>query len=109
MMTRMLWTGVASVLVCCAGLSPAWADDPQTSPGKGAGAKDREAAEVAQALRESWPDHPEWVDMLADILEEEPMGPDFGWFRTAVTQTRFDWDSTRNAYDRDGDGRVDAA
>ena len=34
------------------------------------------------------------------------MGPDFGWFRTAKTQTRFDWDATRRRYDRDGDGRV---
>ncbi len=30
----------------------------------------------------------------------------YGWFRTAVAQTRFDWDSTRKRYDRDGDGRI---
>ncbi len=61
---------------------------------------------MAAALRESWPDHPEWVDMLTGILEDEPMGTEFGWFRTARTQTRFDWEATRRRYDRDGDGRV---
>jgi hypothetical protein len=34
------------------------------------------------------------------------MGPEFGWFRTAVTQTRFTWDATRSRFDRDGDGKV---
>ena len=63
-------------------------------------------AEIAAALEESWPDHPEWVDMLTAILQDEPMGPTYGWFRTAVAQTRFDWESTRKRYDRDGDGRI---
>jgi Ca2+-binding EF-hand superfamily protein len=63
--------------------------------------------EVAKALQESWPDRPEWVDMLADILQGSTMGPNSGWFRTAVTQTRFNWDSTRRTFDRDGDGRID--
>jgi hypothetical protein len=62
---------------------------------------------VAAALRESWPDHPEWVDMLTGILEDEPMGPDFGWFRTAVSQTRFDWNATRDRLDRNHDGRIE--
>ncbi len=66
-----------------------------------------EAAEVAQALKESWPDHPEWVDMLVG----NPRGradehATYGWFRTAVAQTRFDWAATRKRYDRDGDGRI---
>ena len=50
-----------------------------------------EAAEVVQALEEAWPDHPEWVDMLTAILQDEPMSATYGWFRTAVAQTRFDW------------------
>ena len=62
--------------------------------------------EVAKALEESWPDRPEWVDMLADILQGSSMGPNSGWFRTAVTQTRFDWASTRNRLDRDRDGLI---
>jgi hypothetical protein len=82
------------------------ADDPKKPPAPPTAAHQREAAEVAQALRESWPDHPEWVDMLTGILEEEPMGPEFGWFRTAKTQTRFDWDTMRRQFDRDRNGRV---
>jgi hypothetical protein len=53
---------------------PAWADDPKRPSEKSIGAQQREAEQVAAALRESWPDHPEWVDMLTGILEEEPMG-----------------------------------
>jgi hypothetical protein len=82
------------------------ADDPKKSPAPPSAARQREAAEVAQALRESWPDHPEWVDMLTSILEEEPMGPEFGWFRTAKAQTRFDWDATRRRLDLNRDGRI---
>ena len=75
-------------------------------PGKPPKASGNEAAEVAQALEEAWPDHPEWVDMLTAILQDEPMSATYGWFRTAVAQTRFDWDSTRKRYDRDGDGKI---
>jgi hypothetical protein len=64
------------------------------------------ASDVVKALNESWPEHPEWVDMLVAILNDEPMSPNFGWFRTAVAQTRFDWAATRKLYDRDGDGRI---
>src|SRR4051794_12682082 len=47
------------------------ADDPTSpaNPGKEA----RPA--VAGALEESWPDRPEWVDMLADILQGSQLGP----------------------------------
>ena len=82
------------------------ADDPRKSPVTPVEAHQREAAEVAEALRESWPDHPEWIDMLTSILEDEPMSPRFGWFRTAVSQTRFDWNTTRQRFDRDGNGQI---
>ncbi len=65
-----------------------------------------DAAEVVKALNESWPDHPEWVDMLVAILSDEPMSANYGWFRTAVAQTRFDWAATLKRYDRDGDRRI---
>ena len=45
--------------------------------------------------------------MYTAILDDEPMGPNYGWFRTAVTQTRFGWDATRKRFDRDGDGKID--
>jgi hypothetical protein len=75
------------------------ASTPTASPGD-------EAAAIARALQEAWPDHPEWLDMYTAILQDEPMGPRYGWFRTSVTQTRFGWDATRKKYDRNGDGTV---
>jgi thiol-disulfide isomerase/thioredoxin len=64
------------------------------------------SAAVTKALSESFPDRPEWVDMLTDILQNSTLGPNDGWFRTAVAQTRFDWIATRKLLDRDGDGRI---
>ena len=85
------------------------ADEPAKPPQKPAQSRGGEAAEIVQALQESWPDHPEWVDMLVAILDEEPMTNNMGWFRTAVAQTRFDWAASRKRFDRDGDGRVTRA
>src|SRR5262249_30233658 len=82
------------------------ADDPNKPPVPPADAQPQEVAEVALALRESWPDHPEWVDMLTSILVDEPMSANFGWFRTAISQTRFDWDATWKRLDRDGNGKI---
>ena len=82
------------------------ADEPSKPPQQPAQSPGGEAAEVAQALKESWPDHPEWVDMLTAILQDEPMSSTYGWFRTAVAQTRFDWAATRKRFDRDGDGQI---
>jgi Ca2+-binding EF-hand superfamily protein len=82
------------------------ADDPKKPPATPMEAHQREVAEVTAALRESWPDHPEWVDMLTSILVDEPMSAEFGWFRTAVSQTRFDWNATRKRFDRDGNGNI---
>lgn len=92
----------AAALAVSAALTLTAADAPATQPPP-PGPFD---PQVAKALRDSWPDHPEWVDMLADILMEAPMGPEFGWFKTATTQTRFTWDATRKQFDRDGDGRI---
>ena len=82
------------------------ADEPKKRVAPPAEVSNGDAAEVAEALKEAWPDHPEWVDMLAAILQDEPMNSTYGWFRTAVAQTRFDWAATRKSYDRDGDGKV---
>ena len=59
-----------------------------------------------KALAEAWPDRPEWLDMYTDILQGSQLGPNDGWFRRAVAQTRFGWDATRKRFDRDGDGKV---
>ncbi|MGC1721493.1 MAG: deiodinase family protein [Isosphaeraceae bacterium] len=76
---------------------------PATPTGAPAGG---EAEEISKVLQEAWPDRPEWLDMYTAILDDEAMGPKYGWFRTAVTQTRFDWDATRKRFDRDGDSRI---
>lgn len=103
------------VLAWAAAILIAGADDPKPTPARSNTPVTPAAAqaladgfdpEVAKALAESWPDRPEWVDMLADILQGSQMGPNSGWFRTAVTQTRFGWDSTRKRLDRDGDGQI---
>jgi thiol-disulfide isomerase/thioredoxin len=108
MVTTSVWKRAAGVVLASAALAVlVAADDPKHLPGKTPGtAPKSEAEQVAEALKDSWPDHPEWVDMLTGILEDEPMGPNFGWFRTAVAQTRFDWDSTKKRFDRNGDARI---
>ena len=106
MTIRSPWEPTTRMTLACLAALLIAADGPRRPPASPVEARQREGEEVAQALRESWPDHPEWIDMLTGILEEEPMGPEFGWFRTARTQTRFGWDATRRDYDRDGDGRV---
>ena len=67
-----------------------------------------DSLEISKVLQEAWPDRPEWLDMYTAILQDEVIGPDYGWFRTAVTQTRFDWDATRKRLDRNGDNRIRA-
>ncbi len=106
MMTSFLRKRAVAIMLMCATTAVVAADEPKKPPATPIEARQREVAEIAEALRESWPEHPEWVDMLASILEDEPMSPNFGWFRTAVSQTRFDWESTRKRYDRNGDGRI---
>src|SRR5215468_8615873 len=106
MITRSSWDRTSRITLAWVAAMLVAADDPQKPPGPPFAAHQREAAEVAAALRESWPDHPEWVDMLTSILVDEPMSPNFGWFRTAVSQTRFGWDATRKRLDRDGDGKI---
>ncbi len=116
MITTSFWKRMPRVALAwaAAGLLMA-ADEPKPTTNKPTAPADAAAAralaggfdpEVAKALEESWPDRPEWVDMLSDILQGSSMGPNSGWFRTAVTQTRFTWDSTRKRLDSDGDGQV---
>ena len=93
----------------CGSTTPRHAVAADDQPSRGASRPNAPAAKPRKwprRCKESWPDHPEWVDMLTAILQDEPMSPTYGWFRTAVTQTRFDWDATRKRYDRDGDGKI---
>jgi thiol-disulfide isomerase/thioredoxin len=104
--TSLLKRAQMALLAGAAALALVAADEPKKPPAVPPPSGHGEAAEVAAALQESWPDHPEWVDMLTAILSDEPMTATYGWFRTAVAQTRFDWESTRKRYDRDGNGQV---
>jgi Iodothyronine deiodinase/EF-hand domain pair len=103
----------SQVVVCSLGLTalcaadePGKAAGPPASPPASATMPSNEHEQVAAALRESWPDHPEWVDMMVSILDDDQMGPTYGWFRTAVSQTRFGWPATRARYDRDKNGKI---
>jgi thiol-disulfide isomerase/thioredoxin len=107
MRTKSSWKRAHSPLLASAlVLMVLAADDPKKAPPTPAGG---DSAEVIKALDEAWPDHPEWVDMLTSILQDENMTANYGWFRTAVAQTRFDWASSKKRYDRDGNGQIDRA
>jgi thiol-disulfide isomerase/thioredoxin len=90
-----------------AGGASARADDPRPSPAykveMGAGLQ---GEALARVLAEAWPDRPEWLDMYTDIVGGSQLGPNDGWFRRAVAQTRFDWKATRERLDRDGDKQI---
>ena len=73
---------------------------PRTADSKPAAKSD------AETLAEAWPDRPEWLDMYTDILQGSQLGPRDGWFRRAVAQIRFTWDTTKKAYDRDANGTI---
>ena len=100
-MTRTLVLGFA-LLARDAALDPS---RPPDGPPPPAGPPRR----GARILEVSWPDRPEWVAMLADILQGSQLGPGDGWFRKAVAQTRFGWKATPARLDKDGDGRIAAS
>lgn len=80
--------------------------------------------EILKAIDEAAPDHPEWkeaaaqelkkpeaeraewVDMLIDIVGGSHLGPNDGWFRRALAQTRFGWQQVAKSYDRNGDEEI---
>jgi len=82
------------------------ADDPVAPQRKPAEPAGPEVSAVAKALRDAWPDRPEWLDMYTDIIQGSQLGPTDGWFRRAVAQSRFGWEAARKRYDRDGDERI---
>jgi hypothetical protein len=44
---------------------------------------------IFKALADAWSDRPEWLDMYSAILQGSQLGPNDGWFRRAVAQSRF--------------------
>jgi Ca2+-binding EF-hand superfamily protein len=100
-MTRLAALSLAALLMA---IPPALADDPppQSKP-------EPVKIKPTEVLEKSWPDHPEWVAMLVDILQGSQLGPGEGWFKKAVAQTRFTWDAARSRFDKDGDGSISRA
>ena len=100
MILTVLFTGLAAARLAAA-------DDPKRRrPPRRRSGRRRGGGDRRRSSSEAWPDRPEWLDMYTAILDDESMGPNYGWFRTAVTQTRFGWDATRKRFDRDGDSRI---
>jgi hypothetical protein len=95
----------AFALVLAASMTAATPSRGQDPRAPTAAEESRQA--VARALEDSYPDRPEWLDMLTDILQGSQLGPNDGWFRRAVAQTRFDWKATKEQLDRDKDGKID--
>ncbi|QEH33718.1 transaldolase/EF-hand domain-containing protein [Aquisphaera giovannonii] len=107
------YTSLLSVTAVLAAVaSSASADEPKRPAASApaavspTGPANAEAAEIIKALSAAWPDRPEWLDMYTAILDDEEMGPQYGWFRSAVTQSRYGWDATRKRYDKDGDAKI---
>ncbi len=94
----------ALAVVLAATCGPARAQDARQSAG--ARQEAPSTGSVSQALAEAWPERPEWLDMYTDILAGSQLGPNDGWFRRAVAQTRFDWNLARKQYDRNGDETI---
>jgi Iodothyronine deiodinase/EF hand len=99
-MTRLISQLVVMIAAATLLIPVARADDPPAKPAR---------LKPAEVLEKAWPDHPEWVAMLVDILQGSQLGPGEGWSKKAVAHTRFGWESTRSALDKDGDGSISRA
>jgi hypothetical protein len=94
----------AAALMAFGVLAGADAPPPRPSPGPV-----RPTPRATATLERAWPDHPQWAAMLVDILQGSQLGPGDGWFKKAVARTRFTWDATRSALDKDGNGVISRA
>ncbi|WP_337177167.1 deiodinase family protein [Paludisphaera sp.] len=94
------WLRRAAMLAAPALALPVAAEEPAGLP------LARAAENPGAVLGEVWPGRPEWLEMYTAILNDEPMGPTNGWFKTSKTQTRYGWDAARSKYDGDGDSRI---
>ena len=106
MVTASFWKRATLFVIASAGAALVAADEPKQAPAK--------QRRPRKGKRRTWPLHcatlgpitPNGSICWPRSLSDEPMSPTYGWFRTAVAQTRFDWESTRKRFDRDGDGRI---
>lgn len=94
------WIRSAAMLAAPALAPPVAAEEPSDRPLAQA------AADPGAVLGEVQPGRPEWLEMYTAIVNDEPMGPTNGWFKTSTTRTRYGWDAARSKYDGDGDARI---
>ena len=103
---------LVSAIVAFASSAVSHAQDAKTAPKDGPIAATLErfaessGEQLIDQLQSAWPDPPESVAMLLDILKGSQLGPGEGWFKKAVVQSRYGWAATRKRFDRDGDGRI---
>ena len=67
-----------------------------------------EAQKTLESLRQELASDSE-AEMLEDILKGRRLGPDDGWFRVALSQTRYDWSSLAARYDQNSNGKIERA
>lgn len=65
-----------------------------------------EAQQAANDLKARLPEDSEARAMLDQILAGSQLGPGEGWFKTAISNSRFDWKHICKAYDADGDEQI---
>lgn len=66
-----------------------------------------EAARAAETrLRASLPADSEAMAMLEAIVQGQSMTRQDGWFKTAISQSKYPWETQLSRYDRDGDGQI---
>ena len=68
-----------------------------------------EAQLVADELKATLPADSEARAMLDAILAGSRLGAGEGWFKMALSQTRFSWERISQQYDSDSDGKIDKA
>jgi alkylhydroperoxidase family enzyme len=77
-----------------------------TAPARAGDGDGPAPVDAIAVLEKVWPEHPESVAMLVDILQGSHLSASDGWFRKAVAHSRYDWDGARGRFDRDDDGRI---
>jgi Iodothyronine deiodinase len=80
---------------------------PVRSPSAGSNSRATTEFSGAGFLEKAWPGHPGWIAMLADItIKGDRLQGTDGWFRSDRSHTRFDWESARAGWDKDGNASV---
>jgi hypothetical protein len=107
---------VTGLCLVAAAIRSATADDPASTPPAPDSQTDidqqdpltPETQQLVETLRAKLGHDSEAGAMLDDILQGKTLGPDDGWFRIAVAQTRYDWKTVARRHDRNADGKIDS-